>query len=112
MDDYLDQWLNYYECPACDHHWYDVWDSQVDDQCPECRTPDISPTNSYELADGGIPVAADDELQGKLNAINNIKEVHPSWGSSDDFRDGWKACLDLVAEVQETESMSMRLDEI
>jgi hypothetical protein len=52
---YLDQWLNYYECPDCDHHWYDVWDCQVDDVCPQCRKKHISPTDSYNLEDGGIP---------------------------------------------------------
>jgi hypothetical protein len=52
--EYLDSWLNYYECPDCDHHWYDVWDCQVDDACPECWTKGISPTDSWQLIDGGI----------------------------------------------------------
>ena len=50
----LDQWLNYYECPECDYHFYDVWHWQVEMLCERCATRNISPTESWQLLDGGI----------------------------------------------------------
>lgn len=50
----LDQWLNYYECPECDYHFYDIWDCQVDMRCERCNTRNISPKDSWQLVDGGI----------------------------------------------------------
>lgn len=42
------QWHNYYKCPQCGHLWEDQWDSQCDDECPECGCRDISPYKSEE----------------------------------------------------------------
>jgi len=35
-------WTNHYRCPCCRHQWEDEWDSQVDDDCPECGMRSIS----------------------------------------------------------------------
>jgi len=44
------KWLNQYECEKCDCQWEDVWDCQVDDDCPECHT-NTSPYESEEVDD-------------------------------------------------------------
>ena len=52
--EFTDQKLNYYECPECDQHWYDIWDCEVDHQCPRCNLKAVSPKHSWELPDGGV----------------------------------------------------------
>ena len=37
-----------YRCPKCGHEWEDTWDSQCDDDCPECENRHISPYESEE----------------------------------------------------------------
>lgn len=43
------KWLNRYECPECSTKWVDIWDSQVDDQCPKCGCKNVSPFQSEEV---------------------------------------------------------------
>ncbi len=43
------KWRNFYKCPDCGHEWRDDWDSQCDDDCPNCRTRHITPIDSKEL---------------------------------------------------------------
>ncbi len=46
------QFVNYYECPenngGCGHSWEDVYNCQVDDDCPKCGKRHISPYNSSD----------------------------------------------------------------
>lgn len=41
-------WRNYYKCPSCKTKWNDEWDSQCDDECPDCGVA-ISPYKSVDL---------------------------------------------------------------
>lgn len=41
-------WRNRYVCPECKHEWEDEWPAQCDDDCPNCGTRHISPTESEE----------------------------------------------------------------
>lgn len=43
------RWRNHYKCPRCGHEWTDEWDSQCDDDCPNCGNRHISPTSSEEI---------------------------------------------------------------
>lgn len=52
--EYLDQWLNFYECPTCGHQFYDVWDCQVNMICTACDEKALEPKHSWELPVGGI----------------------------------------------------------
>lgn len=47
----MTQWLNRYKCERCGHKWADVWDCQVDDDCPECDARHMSPYKSTEIED-------------------------------------------------------------
>lgn len=40
---------NHYTCYQCGKHWTDVWDCQVDDDCPHCGARHCSPVESEEL---------------------------------------------------------------
>ncbi len=40
-----------YECPRCDVHWSDYWDSACDDDCPRCGMRHISPYDWEEEPD-------------------------------------------------------------
>ncbi|MBB01207.1 MAG: hypothetical protein CMJ47_01020 [Planctomyces sp.] len=40
---------NHYTCYKCGKHWNDVWDCQVDDDCPHCGARHCSPVESEEL---------------------------------------------------------------
>jgi predicted RNA-binding Zn-ribbon protein involved in translation (DUF1610 family) len=42
-------WENHYTCPRCGHDWYDEWECQVNDECPECGLSDIQPDESREI---------------------------------------------------------------
>ena len=47
----VDNWyINHYTCPTCRAQWQDEWDAMVDDECPQCRTRNISPDHSEEVA--------------------------------------------------------------
>jgi predicted nucleic acid-binding Zn-ribbon protein len=48
-DDVKLKWHNFYCCPQCGHQWEDDWDSQCDDDCPECGCRHISPYKSEEI---------------------------------------------------------------
>jgi len=49
----------------------------------------------------------------KIELIKNIGEVHPSWGCSEDFIDGWNACRDLMNELlNHGEDRMIRLDQV
>lgn len=39
---------NYYQCPHCDFEWEDVWSMAVNDDCPNCQTPDVEPYHSED----------------------------------------------------------------
>lgn len=54
VPEFIQTWLNYYECPTCDYHFYDVYDCTVNEQCDSCGQKHIGPANSWELPDGGI----------------------------------------------------------
>jgi rubrerythrin len=43
------KWRNHYKCPKCSHEWTDEWDSQCDDDCPNCGERHISPTDSEDI---------------------------------------------------------------
>lgn len=43
------KWRNFYRCPRCGHDWQDSWDSQCDDDCPECGCRHVSPYESEEV---------------------------------------------------------------
>ena len=46
----VDRWfVNHYTCPRCGAQWQDEWSATVDDECPECRTRNISPHHSEEV---------------------------------------------------------------
>lgn len=38
--------VNYYDCPNCDHKWTDVFESQPDEDCPVCGHRHCSPVYS------------------------------------------------------------------
>lgn len=42
---------NFYQCPTCKTEWEDVWDCQVDEECPECGERAISPAHSESLVE-------------------------------------------------------------
>ena len=37
---------NYYKCPFCGYEWDSAWSCMCDDECPECKSRDISPYRS------------------------------------------------------------------
>jgi len=41
--------LNYYTCPQCNHHWADVYDCTVEDDCPSCGERHIEPYKSTDI---------------------------------------------------------------
>lgn len=41
--------LNLYTCYRCGEHWTDVWECQVDDDCPHCGARHCSPVESETL---------------------------------------------------------------
>lgn len=42
--------------------------------------------------DYGLLLVRNSVLSAKLDAALEIGEVHPSWGSTDDFNRGWHKC--------------------
>jgi len=42
------QLINHYKCPKCEYKWVDVWDSEINSQCPECNTKDVQPYYSED----------------------------------------------------------------
>lgn len=38
--------LNYYNCPNCGYEWQDQWSCMSDDDCPICKSRNISPIQS------------------------------------------------------------------
>jgi hypothetical protein len=60
---------NWYECKDCGCNWYNVWDCEVDDDCPGCgskhctpyKTEAITPTGETDSASGRKPVIIMDD---------------------------------------------------
>lgn len=50
-------WTNYYTCPRCGADWDDFYDSQPDDDCPNCGCRHVSPHESVECYEDGDPLA-------------------------------------------------------
>lgn len=48
LDDPEILFCNFYKCPDCQCEWEDTWDSQCDDECPECGKP-ITPYKSEDI---------------------------------------------------------------
>jgi hypothetical protein len=49
----LEQYLNYYECAACNRHWYKVSIHESPDYCNTCSYI-APPMEAIQLPDGGI----------------------------------------------------------
>jgi rubrerythrin len=39
---------NFYWCEKCGHEWSDLWECQVDDDCPVCGARHMSPYKSED----------------------------------------------------------------
>jgi len=55
--------LNHYTCYRCCEHWTDVWECQVDDDCPHCGTRHCSPVESEALIVADCPSQAESSCQ-------------------------------------------------
>jgi len=51
---FTNQYLNFYDCPACHYKFYDVWDCAVDNSCEHCGQKNIMPLHSWQLPEDGI----------------------------------------------------------
>lgn len=40
---------NFYRCAHCRHEWADVWECQVDDDCPRCGARHMAPIRSEDV---------------------------------------------------------------
>jgi hypothetical protein len=86
------EYLNRYRCPECEHEWSDVYDSQPDDDCPNCGENHISPYSSTEL---------DEEEPSEINCLRGIVQSWDTGGGIGEHIEGARMLVQGWDDMQE-----------
>lgn len=48
------RYLLAFHCPTCSHEWVTEWSTVATDDCSECGTRDVDPSDYENISDKGI----------------------------------------------------------
>ncbi len=65
--------VNHYKCDACGHEWTDVWECEVEDDCPHCGLRHMTP---FYSDDGSMPNLDDVGTWVRTIHAQNFKDAN------------------------------------